>query len=269
MPSASANISAKFIAQIEIGETRRSEEEQPRGGDQPDDGQHQRQARGHQRTEGEHEDRHRHRPGDELGLEHRVAVRLVEVRPHPRGAGQVDGNPGGGDAGKPRLQALSGVDHFVRIGGRPGPDHGRMAVGRDRDARPRRRDPADGGIAPQHSLRAEHRLSELRRRRRVVPRVDRDLERVGARAGEVPIDLLSSLDGLGAARLPPGAGEGRLDPRGEDAEAHCDQRPGEEYPPAMLRSQPSEPTDRAEVARRVCVCCRHRLPPIVSTIVRT
>ncbi len=84
----------------------------------------------------------------------------------------------------------------------------------------------------------------------MVPRVDGDLERVAADAGEIAIDLLASLDGLGAVRLPAGAGERRLHPRGEYAQTDCDQRPGDEDPSAMLRRQPTEPADRAEVAPR-------------------
>ena len=80
--------------------------------------------------------------------------------------------------------------------------------------------------------------------------MDGDLKRVAANAGEIAINLLASLDGLGAVRLPPGAGECRLHPRGEDAQTDCDQRPGDEDASAMLRRQPAEPTDRAEVAHR-------------------
>ena len=58
-------------------------------GHQAEDREHQRQAGGDQRAERQHEDRHRHRPRDHLGLQHRGLVRLVEVRPHAGGAGEV------------------------------------------------------------------------------------------------------------------------------------------------------------------------------------
>ena len=115
-----------------------------------------------------------------------------------------------------------------------------------------------GGIAPQDPLRTGHRLPELGRGRHEVPRVDGDLQRVAAGAGEVAIDLLARLDGLGAVRLPAGAGERRLHPRGEDAETDGDQRPGDEDPSAMLRRQPAEAADRAEVVARLEIGARVR-----------
>ena len=81
--------------------------------------------------------------------------------------------------------------------------------------------------------------------------MDDDLERVTTGAGEVAIDLLAGLDGLRAVRLPAGAGERGLHPRGEDAEADGDQRPGDEHPSAMLGRQPAEAPDWAEGAVQI------------------
>ena len=100
-----------------------------------------------------------------------------------------------------------------------------MTVGRNRDARLRRRNPADSGIAPQDPLRTGDRTPELGCARLQLPRVDHDLQRIGAGAGEVAIDLLARQDGLGAVGLPAGAGERRLHSRGEDAETDGDHAP--------------------------------------------
>ena len=90
MPSASANISAKFIAQIEIGESFGEQEQRAGRGQQAEHREQQRQPGGDERAEREHEDAERHRPGEQLRAHHRGAVGLVEVRPHARRAGQRD-----------------------------------------------------------------------------------------------------------------------------------------------------------------------------------
>ena len=77
MPSASANISAKFIAQIEMRRLR-DEEQRAGGGDKAEDRQHQRQAGGDQRPEREHED-----PsvtGQEISSDFIIAVRFALLK---------------------------------------------------------------------------------------------------------------------------------------------------------------------------------------------
>ena len=102
MPSARANIRAKFSAQIEIGESVGAEIEETGGEDEAGDRQQQRQPGGDQRAEGEEEDQQRHRPGEELGLQHRLFVGFVEVGPHAGGTGEVGFDAGSGDAGRLR-----------------------------------------------------------------------------------------------------------------------------------------------------------------------
>ena len=87
-------MSAKFIAQIEISKPCVSSASSPAEATQAEDRQHQRQPGGDERAEGEHEDRQRHRPGEELRLHHRRAVGGVEVRPHAGRAGQADRDAG-------------------------------------------------------------------------------------------------------------------------------------------------------------------------------
>ena len=132
MPSASANISAKFIAQIEMSKQLRAEVERAGGGDEAEDRQHQRQPGGDERAEGEHEDRQRHRPGDQLRLHHRVAVGLVEVRPHAGGAGEADLRRRRRRAGERLLEVVGGAHHLVRVAAPRRPDDRGVAVARDR-----------------------------------------------------------------------------------------------------------------------------------------
>ena len=93
----------------------REQRSRPAEETQAEDGQHQRQPGGDERAEGEHKDRQRHRPGDELGLHHRRAVGVVEVRPHPRRAGQADRDVVRSRRLQLRLQVVGGSDHRRRI----------------------------------------------------------------------------------------------------------------------------------------------------------
>ena len=109
-----------------------ADEQHARGRHQPEDRQQQRQAGSHERPERQQEDQQGHRPGDQLRLQHRLLVCVVEVRPHRRCSGEAGldaARSGGGDGG---LEVGRRAHHVVRSGRRSGDDHGRSTVGRDR-----------------------------------------------------------------------------------------------------------------------------------------
>jgi hypothetical protein len=216
------------------------------GEDEADDRQHQRQAGGDQRAEGEDEDRQRHRPGEELGLQHRLFVGLVEVGPHAGGAGEAGFDPGGGDAGQLTLELARGGDHPVRVLGRRGADHGGVAVAGDRDAGLGRDDFADRRVGGERALDAAKRALEGGALDREPLRVDGDLQTVGAGTGEGRVDLPADGDRLRAGRFPAGAGERGLDPGGEEAEADGGRGPDEEDGAAVGGGEPAEAPDRSE-----------------------
>ena len=82
------------------------DEQQTAGADEPGHRQQERQTGGRQRSEREHEQRERERPGQRLGLHHRGLVGVVEVGPHGGRAGEANGDPG---AGQPRRGDPSAV----------------------------------------------------------------------------------------------------------------------------------------------------------------
>ncbi len=162
MPSASANISAKFIAQIEIGETSVPRKSRPAEAISPT--MVSISGRPAATSEPKASTRIAMVTGQEMNSDLSIASRFAWLKSDhiPEAPVRLTATRRAGGVGKLGLEAVGGVDHRVRIGGRAGPDHGRVAVGRDRDARPRRGDPTDGGIAPQHTLRTDHRLPETR-----------------------------------------------------------------------------------------------------------
>ena len=160
MPSASANISAKFIDQIEMSADERSEVEHPGRGDEADDRQHQRQAGCDQRSEREREDHERDRPGEELALHHRRAVGGVEVRPHAGRAGQVDGHRGGAELLQRALEAVGGQHHLLRVARCACGHDRRVPVAADRYAGCWRRDAGDRRIGLDERLDAPRHLGE-------------------------------------------------------------------------------------------------------------
>jgi hypothetical protein len=114
MPTASANINAKFIAQIVM----------PVSGDEPEDREQQGDTGRRERAEGNGEHGKRDRPGHHLRAQHRVLVLLVELRPQARGPRQryLDSRPRG------RLErtaeAAGGAHHVGGVGGRTAGHHG-------------------------------------------------------------------------------------------------------------------------------------------------
>ena len=118
----------------------RAEEQHPGGSHQAEDGEHQRQTRSHQRAERQQHDPERHRPRDDLGLEHRRLVGVVEVRPHPGRACEVDAHARPPAAGELVLEVVGRPHHLVGRVAAPASTTRRPAVLRDRHARSRRDD---------------------------------------------------------------------------------------------------------------------------------
>ena len=131
-------MSAKFIAQIEISNAVREQRQQAGRGDEPEDRQQQRQPGGGERAEREHEDRERHRPGEQLRLHHRVAVGGVEVAPHPGRAGERDAHARRAGGLQLRLERVGGGDHRRRVALGAGRHDRGVAVGGDARAGARR-----------------------------------------------------------------------------------------------------------------------------------
>ena len=215
-------------------------------GQQAEDRQHQRQSSGDERPEGEREDHERHRPGVELGLQHRRAVRLVEVAPHARGAGQAHRNVSGRNRGQLRLQVVGGGHHRRRIASRAGDDDCRMAVGRDGGAAPRRLDGLNAAIGTKNCLHPVDDGSKGRRLRGEAGRVENDHRRRAGEAGEVLLDQRSRRDGLRAVCLPTGAREGCLDARREDREHDGDDAPGKRDESQVISRPPAEAAERTD-----------------------
>ena len=250
MPSARANISAKFIAQIEIGEISVPRKSTPAEAIRPT--MVSISGKPAATSEPKASTRIAIVTGQEMSSDLSIASRFARLKSDHIAAAPVTltATLRAGDMCELGLEAVGGVDHRVLIRRRAGPDHGRVAVGRDRHPRLRRGDPAHGGIVPQDPLRTGDRLPELGRGCDEVARADDHLQRVAAGAGEVAVDLLARRDRLRAVRLPAGARERRLHARSEDAETDGDQRPGGEDPSGVLRRQAADPADWTEGAHR-------------------
>ena len=253
----------------------REQREQPGGGDEAEDRQQQRQPGGDERAEGEHEDRHRHRPGEELRLQHRVAVGGVEVAPHPGGAGERDGDRGGAGGLQLRLERVGGGDH-----------RGRIPVGARR-SRPRcvRRQRCS---SPRAAARPSATWEFARRTRSTRATVWRKPASLVVSCCEwtttISAELerpakfrwmsVACLDGLGAVRLPAGPGERGLDLRREEAERDGEDRPGDRDGADVVGGPAAQPADRADRLRLLGRGCgdadgrvddRHRLAPLTSS----
>ena len=94
--------------------------------------------------------------GQEMSSDLSIASRLASLKSDHIPQAPVRSTATPGPATPARLVLRRSAASTIAFGSAaaPGPDHGCVAVGRDRDAGPRRQDPADGGIVPQHPLRA-------------------------------------------------------------------------------------------------------------------
>ncbi len=155
MPSASANISAKFIAQIETSPSCEATQSEPAAATRPTIVSISGRPAATSAPNATREDRERDRPGVELGLHHRVAVRGVEVRPHRRGAGQVDVTPSPPAAVSFALERVRGLNHRGRVGSCAGANDRRVAVLGDRETAGRRLDRGDALVRAQDRGRLE------------------------------------------------------------------------------------------------------------------
>ena len=127
MPTARANISAKFIAQIVIPVSRVPIQSAPAVATSPAIESKQRDAGGRKRAERDEEHGQCQRPGHDLGAQHCGLVLLVELRPERRRAGDRQLDTGGGQALEPVVHAVRRADHLGRVRASPAPHHGHVA----------------------------------------------------------------------------------------------------------------------------------------------
>ena len=225
----------------------RRQVQRPGRGHQPDHRQHQRQPGGDERPEREQQDQQRHRPRDHLGLQHRRAVRGVEVRPHRRGAGQMHLHPGGGQRGQLALQPVRRDDHRVGIARGAGLHDRGVPVTGDRHARGGRDHGADRTVGAQRPLDVRDSGLERRVADGLGRRVEDRHQPVARQALEVLVDQLPRLDRLRAGGLPPGARESGLDARGEEPEHDRDQQPRDQNDPEVGRGVAAKTADRPDL----------------------
>ena len=121
-----------------------------------------------------------------------------------------------------------------------------MAVGGDRDPGLRRYHPGNGDVGGEGALDRCEGAPEAGAVGTQPLRVDNDLQPVGAGAAEFGGDLLADRDRLRAERFPAGAGEGGLDPGGEEPEGDGEQRPDREDGAAVGGRKAPQPPDRSE-----------------------
>jgi len=130
-------------------------------------------------------------------------------------------------------------------------DHGSVAIGRDRHARPRRHNRRHGRIALQRDFHPSQRSPESWSGDGLAWRVNHDHQPVAAEPVEVLLDQLPRLNRLGVGRLPTRSRQRLLRARREDAETHGDNDPSR-HDGAEVRGGPAaEPPDWSD--------CRVRL----------
>ena len=240
-------MSAKFIAQIEISKPCVSSESSSGGGDEAEDRQHQRQPRGDERAECEHEDRERDRPAEQLRLHHRRAVRGVEVAPHAGSAGERDGDAGCRRRACSFAFSLSATATIAV--GSPFAPAITIAVWPSAEIV----DPGRGAttVATFGFVRSSCSTRETVGRKAGsvavrLRRVDDDHQRRAREPAEVSLDQLSRLHRLRAVRLPPRSGERGLDLRREEAEPDRDDDPGDRHGAEVIGGPAAEPADRTD-----------------------
>ena len=236
MPRASANIMREVHRPDRDVPNCVAMKSEPAALTRPSDRQHQRQARGDERAEREHEDAERHRPA-QISSDFIIAslFALLKSAHMPEAPVRSTSTPA---AGRPRerpVERRPRRDHAVRVRRRRRP--GRSAVCPScGDRRPLRRrdDRRDGVAAGEHGLDArdawpERRVGDGLVRRECTTTISPALERPRNSA------WISSraFDRLRAVRLPAGARERLLGPRREDAEREGDDDPGGEDDPEV------------------------------------
>ncbi len=177
---------------------------------------------------------------EQLRLHHRVLVRLVEVGPHAGCAGEAHADAVAGEVGQLALEVVCCLHHHGGAGRRAGLEHDRAPVAGDPGAPPR----TPRGRLPVRIVGRLRRRPAAGSRRRCTT----DHQRVAGLPAEGAVDPVPGRDGLGAARLPAGAGERVLGPRREDAEADRDHDPGDHDEPHVPGHPVAEAADRPERA---------------------
>ena len=246
MPTASANISAKFIAQIVIPVRRVPSHSAPAVATSPAIESSSGMPAAGKRAERDEEHRERERPGHDLGAHHRGLVLLVELRPERRRAGDRQLDAGRGEALEPVVHAARRADHLGRVRARPAPHHGHAPVRRDGPATARQAHIGHGRLAPQHPCAALDGAPERRVAGGVAGRAYDHGQRIAAMAGEMAVDQLPRANGLRAVCLPTAARQRLLGTRRDDAERNDQDGPRDEDEPPATGRPKTKTTERSE-----------------------
>ena len=213
-------------------------------GEQAGSGEHERETRGGERAERDHEDHCGDGPREDLGLEHAFAVDLVEVVPEGGRAGEGDRDLVTGHLGREIRDLVAelacGSDGFGRVDLGTGLDHHRHAV----HARLRRHRLAEPGFGDDQRVDIGDHLLE----RRIVDRcggtLDHDDRRLRRQTTELLVDHVSGGERFASVDLPHRAREGMLQTRGEHAQADCEDRPGDDHQLAVAMRPATHPGQR-------------------------
>ncbi len=225
MPSASANISAKFIAQIEMSRTCVPRYSEPAEATRPrivsisGSPAATREPNASSRMPSV--------TGQEISSDFIIAVLLASLKSDhmPDAPVSESRTPSAGSAASSVLEVVGGAHHLVRARGGARLDDGGAAVARDGLSRPRRDDLGHSRVGLERSLGVGDDGLEGRVGGGLLVGVHDDHQRRRGEAAELAVDGLADGERLRAGGLPAGAGEGVLDLGGEDAEADGDDRP--------------------------------------------
>ncbi len=173
MPSARANIRAKFIAQIETGAISVARKSTPAEATRPAIVSI--SGRPAATSEPKASTRIASVTGQEMTSDFSIAFLFASLKSDhmPAAPVRLASTPGRGAVAERPLEVDGGGDHFVRVLGGAGADHRRVPVGGDRDPGPRRDHPGDGRSRRRAAARRAARCGGTPGRRRSVPRSGR------------------------------------------------------------------------------------------------
>ena len=242
MPSASANISAKFIAQIEMSAICAPIQSEPAAATSPRivsiSGSPAATSEPNAST------RIASVTGHEISSDFIIADLFASLKSDhmPGRPGEVDLDAVGAELRERVLELAGGAHHLVRVARRARPDHGGVAIGRDR-APAATATVAIAGSALSLAATARRVCPERGIGDGLVGRVDDDQRAVAAQPGEVGVDQPARVNGLGTRRLPTGSGQRGLGPWREEPETQRDDDPCRDDDAEMCRRPAAEPSE--------------------------
>jgi hypothetical protein len=187
MPTASANIRAKFIAQIVIPVNRLPIHSAPAAATSPEI----ERSSGMPAAMSEPNDqqhRQRERPRSDLGAKHRRPVLVVELRPERGRAGQRQLNAARRRGLKALLHPARGPHHLRGVSAGAAAHKGDVPVGRDRLTTARKAHSDNRRVTPERLRGCVDGLSERGVAGGVPCRADDDGKRVASLSAEMPLD---------------------------------------------------------------------------------